>query len=331
MASTIRRGSRSRRRSGSRTRRAACARTVPTSCSCGAVTAACSAHWTRSPARGVEVAILPAGTANLFATNLGIPADLEQAVRIGLHGARRTIDLGRANGEHFGVMAGAGLDAFMIRDAEAGGLKDRIGSLAYVFSGAKNLDRDPVRMRIEVDGDTWFDDRASCVLIGNVGDVVGGISAFPDARPDDGVLDIGVITAESGLDWLRTLSRSVVSDPTRSPFVQTTTGASFDIRTESRAAVRDRRQRARHDEAHQDQGEAQGDHRLCAGNGDRHEHRERGSGDLATDGRRREGHAGARGTVGADARCVHAAAMGGRVQPRALDGLRDDADLRPRA
>ncbi len=178
---------------------------------------------------GVEVAILPAGTANLFATNLGIPADLEQAVRIGLHGARRAIDLGRANGEHFGVMAGAGLDAFMIRDAEAGGLKDRIGSLAYVFSGARNLDRDPARMRIEVDGETWFDDRASCVLIGNVGDVVGGISAFPDARPDDGVLDIGVITADSGLDWLRTLSRSVVSDPTRSPFVRTTTGASFDI------------------------------------------------------------------------------------------------------
>ncbi len=60
-------------------------------------------------------------------------------MRVGLHGARRTIDLGKANGEHFGVMAGAGLDAFMIRDADAGGLKDRIGSLAYVFSGSKNL------------------------------------------------------------------------------------------------------------------------------------------------------------------------------------------------
>jgi YegS/Rv2252/BmrU family lipid kinase len=179
---------------------------------------------------GVHVAILPAGTANLFASNLGIPKDLDEAVRVGLHGARRTIDLGKTNGEHFGVMAGAGLDAFMIRDSESSGLKDRIGSLAYVFSGARNLPRDPVRMRIEVDGKKWFDDRAACVLVGNVGDVVGGISAFPDATPDDGILDIGVITADSGLDWLRTLTRSVVSEPAKSPFIQTTTGASFDIR-----------------------------------------------------------------------------------------------------
>jgi diacylglycerol kinase (ATP) len=179
---------------------------------------------------GMQVAIMPAGTANLFATNLGIPKDLEEAVRVGLHGARRTIDLGKTNGEHFGVMAGAGLDAFMIRDAEEGGLKDRIGSLAYVFSGSRNLSREPVRMKIEVDGTTWFDDRAACVLVGNVGDVIGGISAFPDASPDDGVLDIGVITADSGLDWLRTLARSVVGDPVKSPFIQTTTGTSFDIR-----------------------------------------------------------------------------------------------------
>jgi diacylglycerol kinase (ATP) len=178
---------------------------------------------------GMHVAILPAGTANLFATNLGIPKDLEHAVRVGLHGARRTIDLGKTNGEHFGVMSGAGLDAFMIRDAEESGLKDRIGSIAYVFSASKNLSRDPVQMRIEVDGKKWFDDRAACVLVGNVGDVIGGISAFPDASPDDGVLDIGVITADTGLDWLRTLTRSVVSDPVKSPFVQTTTGRSFDI------------------------------------------------------------------------------------------------------
>jgi diacylglycerol kinase (ATP) len=180
---------------------------------------------------GAEVAILPAGTANLFATNLGIPKDLDGAVRVGLHGARRTIDLGKTNGEHFGVMSGAGLDALMIRDADAGGLKDRIGSLAYVFSGAKNLPRSQVRMRIKVDGKPWFDGRAGCVLVGNLGEVIGGINVFPEARPDDGMLDIGVITADSGLDWLRTVSRSVIGDPAKSPFIQMTSGASFDIRT----------------------------------------------------------------------------------------------------
>ena len=57
------------------------------------------------------LAIIPAGTANLFASNLGIPKDLTAAVEIGLHGARRSFDVGVINGEHFAVMAGAGLDA----------------------------------------------------------------------------------------------------------------------------------------------------------------------------------------------------------------------------
>ena len=63
------------------------------------------------------VAILPAGTANLLATNLQIPAHLAEAVRIGLHGHHRRIDTGSVNGEHFAVMAGAGFDARMISDA----------------------------------------------------------------------------------------------------------------------------------------------------------------------------------------------------------------------
>ena len=70
--------------------------------------------------RPVTLAIMPAGTANLLATNLGLPIDLEACVRIGLHGSRRGLDAGKVNGEHFGVMAGAGLDAMMIRAADAG-------------------------------------------------------------------------------------------------------------------------------------------------------------------------------------------------------------------
>jgi hypothetical protein len=59
----------------------------------------------------VTIAILPAGTANLLATNLGIPKDLAEAVAIGLHGSRRFLDVGVLNGERFAVMAGAGFDA----------------------------------------------------------------------------------------------------------------------------------------------------------------------------------------------------------------------------
>lgn len=177
----------------------------------------------------VTLAILPAGTANLFATNLGLPQDIEECVRIGLHGERRTLDVGVMNGEHFAVMGGIGLDAMMIRDADAG-LKDKVGRIAYVWTGAKNVSLDAVKTRIEVDGVPWFEGKASCVLVGNVSDVLGGLSVFPQALPDDGRLDIGVVTADGAWEWARTLGRTVVGDVTSSPFVQSTTGASFDIR-----------------------------------------------------------------------------------------------------
>ena len=84
------------------------------------------------------IAIVPAGTANLLAKNLGIPEDIERAVHIGLHGSRRMLDVGVMNGERFAVMAGAGLDALMIRVMGVG-LKGRVGKLGYVWAGAKNL------------------------------------------------------------------------------------------------------------------------------------------------------------------------------------------------
>ncbi len=89
------------------------------------------------------LAIIPAGTANLFASSLKIPKDIGEAVTIGLTGPRHKFDVGRINGEHFTVMAGAGLDALMIRDAD-GPLKDRLGRAAYLLTGAKNIAIAPV-------------------------------------------------------------------------------------------------------------------------------------------------------------------------------------------
>jgi YegS/Rv2252/BmrU family lipid kinase len=175
------------------------------------------------------VAIIPAGTANLFATNLGIPDDLAAAVDIGLHGARRRIDVGVMNGERFVVMAGAGFDARMIRDADRG-LKDKAGRLAYVFTGARNLNSERVKVKVKVDGEEWFAGRASCILFGNVGKLFGGLTTFVDAQPDDGRLELGVVTAEGVWQWTRALARTVGGHPERSPFVNTTTGTRFSVR-----------------------------------------------------------------------------------------------------
>jgi len=167
------------------------------------------------------LAIVPAGTANLFATNLEIPKDIEQAVHIGLHGPRRMLDVGRMNGERFAVMAGAGFDAQMIRAADAG-LKDRIGRVAYVWTGMKELGRKPFEAKIKVDGSTWFEGKASSVLLGNVGELFGGVEAFEDARPDDGLLELGVVTADDLLEWTRTIARTAVGASSTSPFVRVT-------------------------------------------------------------------------------------------------------------
>ena len=168
----------------------------------------------------VSLAVVPAGTANLFATNLGIPRDIERAVAIGLGGDRRTLDVGRFGKERFAVMAGAGFDAAMIRDADD--IKERLGRAAYLWSGSRNLRAEGFGAAIEVDGSDWYEGRATCILLGNLGDVFGGVRLFPDARPDDGVLELGLVTAEGLVQWTRTLSRTALGDPNRSPFVRTT-------------------------------------------------------------------------------------------------------------
>ncbi|MGK5442486.1 diacylglycerol/lipid kinase family protein [Micromonospora sp. URMC 105] len=175
------------------------------------------------------MAILPAGTANLFAANLGIPTDLAEAVRVGLHGRRRRLDLGRLNGEHFAVMAGAGFDGELIREADRS-LKSRLGRAAYLWTGLRHVRGELVRTRIRVDGTDWFDGEASCVLFGNVGTITGGVPAFDDARPDDGALEIGVCTADGAIDWARTLGRMAAGRSADSPFVRITRGRKVTVR-----------------------------------------------------------------------------------------------------
>jgi YegS/Rv2252/BmrU family lipid kinase len=177
----------------------------------------------------VTLAILPAGTGNLLARNLGIPIDLAAAVDVGLRGGRRTIDVGRVNGERFAVMAGTGLDALMIRDAGRG-MKDRFGRAAYVWTGAKHLRLKPFRARIDIDGTRWFDDKTGCVLVGNVSKVLGGVEVFDDVSPEDGLLEVGVVTAKGVTQWTRVFVRTAVGSAARSKFIRTTKAKKIRIK-----------------------------------------------------------------------------------------------------
>jgi YegS/Rv2252/BmrU family lipid kinase len=177
----------------------------------------------------VRIGIVPAGTANLLATNLGIPRDIERAVHIALHGQERKLDVGRLNGERFAVMAGAGWDALMIRDAD-GALKERLGRVAYVWTGARHLREEQFHAAIKVDDEPWFDGEASCVLVGNIGRIFGGIRVFEGATADDGKLDIGVVTAKGPVQWTRALARTAVGKAAASPFVETTSARKIRVK-----------------------------------------------------------------------------------------------------
>jgi diacylglycerol kinase (ATP) len=180
----------------------------------------------------IDLAILPAGTANLFAHNLGIPIDLTGAVDIGLKGDRRRLDVGVLNGERFAVMAGVGYDAIMMRDADDK-LKGHFGRLAYVWTGVRATHMKARKVRIDVDGKKWFKGKVTCVLLGQMGTLAGGIVAFPDARADDGLLEVAAVTAENALEWTRVLSRLVVDDVKHSPLTHVTRGRSIDIRLDT--------------------------------------------------------------------------------------------------
>ena len=184
---------------------------------------------------GVPLAILPAGTGNLLATNLDIPMTVEEAVSVALRGDRQALDTGVCNGEHFAVMAGAGFDALMIKDAD-GGLKDRIGRAAYLWTGLRNISAAQVEGKVKVDDVLFYEGQLSCVLVGNVSKVFASIEAFEGARPDDGVLEVAVVSASNPVEWTRAVTRVVVDRAEKSPFITVTSGRKIRVTLRSKLA-----------------------------------------------------------------------------------------------
>ena len=151
---------------------------------------------------GTEVprAVLPGGTGNLLATNFDIPSELDEAVEVAIGGDRVRLDVAAMDDDRFVVMGGIGFDAAMLRDADPR-LKEHLGAVAYVLSGFKHLRRRATRFRLRLD-DRRIDRTGQGVLIGNLGRLQGGLPVMPDARPDDGLLDVAVLQTRTVLDWL---------------------------------------------------------------------------------------------------------------------------------
>lgn len=162
---------------------------------------------------GVSLALLPSGTGNLLARNLDLPlTDLELGARIAFGGVDRRIDLGmveivRADGHReeraFIVMAGLGLDAKMIKNTNSR-LKKAVGWLAYVDGIARSLpELKPVRVSYRLDSGPTKSMDVHTIIIGNCGVLPGGLLLMPDAKPDDGILDIAALRPRGPFGWAK--------------------------------------------------------------------------------------------------------------------------------
>jgi diacylglycerol kinase family enzyme len=98
-------------------------------------------------------------------------------------------------------MAGIGFDA-MLLDSTSEPLKRRLGWVAYSLSAMRHLWARPARATLLADGGRVLRRRASGIIVGNVGSLQGGVSLLPGAEPDDGLLDLMVLTARGWSGWL---------------------------------------------------------------------------------------------------------------------------------
>jgi len=164
----------------------------------------------------VALGILPVGTMNVFAAELGLPGDLDEAWAIIQAGRTRRVDLLRANQQYFVQLAGVGLDAQVVQ-ATSWSSKKTFGPLSYLISAAQIASRKPPRLYVEADDQVR---EGSFVLIGNGRYYGGPLAFFKDARIDDGKLDVLIFKNLAYLDIARYVTNVFIGKHTGLPDVE---------------------------------------------------------------------------------------------------------------
>lgn len=160
----------------------------------------------------VTLGVLPVGTMNVFALELGIEGrDLEQAWRVIARGHTREIDLPMANDAYFVQLAGIGLDAEVVRQTTPE-FKKALGPISYVLSLAQVAARKPPR--IVATDEAGSSREGSFVLVGNGRYYGGPLVLFRGAQLDDGLLDVVVFKNQSHWDVIRYVQAIVFGDHT---------------------------------------------------------------------------------------------------------------------
>ncbi|MFI7599364.1 diacylglycerol/lipid kinase family protein [Actinoplanes sp. NPDC049681] len=177
----------------------------------------------------VALAVIPAGTGNLLAANLGLNGDAATGVEIALEGGRRRIDVGVCGDKCFAVMAGMGFDAKML-EGTSETAKKHIGWIAYVGGALKHLRDKPMPVVISLDGKPPLRRRPRTVIVGNVGRLQGGVRLLSEADPADGRLDVAILSPRNLAHWAA-LGWAVIRRRERVPRMETYTAERIEIRS----------------------------------------------------------------------------------------------------
>ena len=159
-----------------------------------------------------RLGIIPRGTANVLALELGLPLDEEQAVAVVAAGKSRKIYLGLMIDEttdqsrHFVLMAGIGLDASVVQGVQPS-LKKRIGKGAFWLSGLSHLANwNPQPFTLEINGDKY---NATFAAIGKAPRYGGDLAITPGARLDQREFEVCIIDTTSRRRYLQLLSHAM--------------------------------------------------------------------------------------------------------------------------
>jgi diacylglycerol kinase (ATP) len=159
-----------------------------------------------------RLGIIPRGTANVLARELGLPLDEQEAAEIAARGRSRRIHLGLAIDEtnnvsrYFALMAGIGLDASIVRNVRPR-LKKRIGKGAFWISGLSHLASwSPHPFVLEIDGREYT---ATFAAIGKGPRYGGDLAITPEARLDEPEFEVCMIETSNRFRYLRLLSQAM--------------------------------------------------------------------------------------------------------------------------
>lgn len=183
---------------------------------------------------GTPMGILPAGTGNLLARNLGLPLNSPaEAVEAALRGQDRAIDVGLASfgdkvDEPFFVMSGVGLDAQIMKETNPE-LKHRFGWVAYIGGIVRSLTKRGFTAQIDVDGTPSRHSHSRMVLFCNCPQLTGGLEMAVDGTLDDGELDVVTIRVVGPFGWVAAINELLAKARHKGSAIRQAAGADASV------------------------------------------------------------------------------------------------------